>query len=213
MRRPLLNTGMRYLLHHPGQTALMVLGIALGVAVVVAIDLANSAAGRAFELTTEAVAGRATHQIVGGPLGLDDSIYTRLRVEGGASLAAPIVTGYVTSPQLGERPIRLLGVDPFAEAPFRSYLVGSGASSAAGPVSVGNLTAFLTQPGALLLSEEVAHEHGLAVGDRIELDTGGRRSDGVVAGLLRPVDALSRRALRELMLADIATAQEITGKS
>jgi putative ABC transport system permease protein len=212
MRGPLLNAGWRYLLRHPGQTILMVLGITLGVAVVVAIDLANSAAGRAFELTTETVAGRATHQIVGGPLGLDDATYVRLRVEGGVELAAPIVTDYVTSPQLGERPIQLLGVDPFAEAPFRSYLAATGAGSAAGPVSVGELTTLLTQPGALLISEETARGRGLALGDRIELDVGGRRSEGLIAGLLRPADALSRRALDGLILADIATAQEITGR-
>src|SRR5512139_2009610 len=105
MRRPLLNAGWRTLLRHPWQTVLMVLGITLGVAVMVAIDLANSAAARAFDLTTDTVAGRATHQVVGGPAGLDEAIYTRLRVEAGVELAAPVVAAYVTSPQLGDRPI------------------------------------------------------------------------------------------------------------
>jgi putative ABC transport system permease protein len=211
MPRPLLNAGWRYLLRHPGQTVLMVLGIALGVAVMVAIDLANSAAARAFDLTTDSVAGRATHQIVGGPAGLDEAIYTRLRVEGGVELAAPVVSAYVSSPQLGDRPIQLLGVDPFAEAPFRSYLAGPTAGSVADPAAVGQLVAFLTRPGALLISEELARDQGLAIGDRITLDTGGRQSEGVIAGLLRPSDSLSRRALAGLILADIATAQEITG--
>ena len=44
------------------------------------------------------------------------------------------------------------------------------------------------------------------------LDAGGRQSTGFVAGLLRPSDALSRRALDGLILADLATAQEITGR-
>jgi putative ABC transport system permease protein len=212
MRRPLLNAGWRYLLRHPWQTVLMVLGITLGVAVMVAIDLANSAADRAFDLTTDAVAGRATHQVVGGPAGLDEAIYAHLRVEAGVEMAAPVVADYVTSPQLGGRPIQLLGVDPFAEAPFRSYLVGPLAGSVADPASVGQLVAFLTRPGALLISEELARAQGLALGDRIDLDAAGRQSEGVIAGLLRPADPLSRRALDGLILADIATAQEITGK-
>jgi putative ABC transport system permease protein len=212
MRRPLLNAGWRYLLRHPWQTVLMVLGVTLGVAVVVAIDLANTAAGRAFDLSTDAVAGRATHQVVGGPTGLDEAAYTRLRVEGGVVLAAPIVTDYVTSPQLGDRPIQLLGVDPFAEAPFRSYLVGTTAGSVADPASVGQLVDFLTRPGALLMSEDLARGRGLTIGDRIALDVAGRRSEGVIAGLLRPADSPSSRALDGLILADIATAQEITGK-
>jgi len=45
----------------------MILGITLGVAVAIAIDLANVSASRAFDLSTEAVAGRTTHQIIGGP--------------------------------------------------------------------------------------------------------------------------------------------------
>ena len=126
MNRALRNVGWRYLLRHPWQTGLMILGIALGVSVMVAIDLANSAASRAFDLSTDAIAGRATHQIIGGPAGLDEAVYTRLRTDGVPVAAAPIVTDYVTSPQLGGRPIQLLGVDPFAEAPFRSYLVGAG---------------------------------------------------------------------------------------
>ena len=140
MNRALRNVGWRYLLRHPWQTGLMILGIALGVSVMVAIDLANSAASRAFDLSTDAIAGRATHQIIGGPAGLDEAVYTRLRTDGVPVAAAPIVTDYVTSPQLGGRPIQLLGVDPFAEAPFRSYLVGPGSGGAEGAGARGGRT-------------------------------------------------------------------------
>ncbi len=199
----------------------MVVGVALGVAVMVAIDLANAAASRAFDLSTDAIAGRATHQVVGGPMGLDEAVYTRLRVEGGVRLAAPVVTDYVISPQLGNRPLQLLGVDPFAEAPFRSYLLMGNAANAAGfgsetlpgaAADAGQLIAFLTRPGALLISEGLAREAGLSIGDRVDLDAGGRLSPGWVAGLLRPADALSQRAFDGLILADIATAQEITAR-
>jgi putative ABC transport system permease protein len=98
---PLARVGLRYFGHHRWQTVLMILGIALGVAVMVAIDLANTAASRAFDLSTDAIAGRATHQILGGPDGLPEDVYTRLRVEAGVTAAAPVVTYFVTSPQLG----------------------------------------------------------------------------------------------------------------
>ena len=80
--KTLLNVGRRYLLRHPWQTVLMILGIMLGVAVVVAIDLANASAARAFDLSTDAVVGRATHQLVGGPSGLDEQVYINLRRAG-----------------------------------------------------------------------------------------------------------------------------------
>ena len=55
MNRALWHTGWRYMLRHRASSLLMVLGIALGVAVMVAVDLANTSATRAFELSVDAV--------------------------------------------------------------------------------------------------------------------------------------------------------------
>ena len=76
--QPLFRFGRRYLQRHPWQTVLMIIGIMLGVAVVVAIDLANASASRAFDLSTDMVVGRATHQIIGGPTGIEEKLYTDL---------------------------------------------------------------------------------------------------------------------------------------
>ena len=207
--KTLLNVGWRYLLRHPWQSILMVVGITLGVAVVVAIDLANASASQAFDLSTEAVAGRATHQIVAGPQGLDQEVYVALRRAGLANdgvASAPVLNDYVTASQLGGRPLQLLGVDPFAEAPFRSYVAGEG------NVPIAQLTAFLTRPGAILLSADLAERYGVQLGSEITLDVGGYQRPAVVAGLLQPADGLSRRALDGMILADISTAQELTGR-
>ena len=91
------------------------------VAVIVAIDIASDSAGRAFQLSSESVAGKATHQIVGGPNGLPSTLYTRLRLELGIGNSAPVVSEFARVDGSDER-LRLLGVDPFAEPPFRSYL-------------------------------------------------------------------------------------------
>ena len=72
----LARLAMRQLSSHPWQLGLAILGIALGVAVAASIDLAN---GSALRLSTEAVSGRATHQIVGGPSGVPEGLYRRLR--------------------------------------------------------------------------------------------------------------------------------------
>ncbi len=207
--KTLLNVGWRYLLRHPWQSILMIVGITLGVAVVVAIDLANASASQAFDLSTQAVAGRATHQVVAGPQGLDQEVYVALRQAGLATdgvASAPVLSEYVTSPQLGSRPLQLLGVDPFAEAPFRSYVAGQR------NVPIDQLTAFLTRPGAILVSTDVAQRYGVQPGDDITLDVGGYQRRAFVAGLLQPEDSLSRRALDGIILADISTAQELSGR-
>ncbi len=210
--RTLWNVGWRTITRHAWQSVLMILGIALGVAVVVAVDLANVSASRAFDLSVDSVAGRATHYVVGGPQGLDEALYADLRQAGVVREAAPVVTAYATSPQLDGRTVQLLGVDPFAEAPFRSYF------SAGEPASIAQLTSFLTQPGAVLLGSNLAQQyqgderHPLEPGATLQLEIAGRQREVVLTGLLNPADDLSRRALEGLMLADIATAQELTGR-
>src|SRR5262245_33111757 len=116
---------LRTLLRHPIQFVIMMLGIALGVAVMVSIDLANASAERAFDLSMNAVTGRATHAIVGSSQGVDESIYVSLRTDPkwrGTIETAPLVIAHAISPQLGDLPFTVLGIDPFAEAPFRGYL-------------------------------------------------------------------------------------------
>ncbi len=76
----LWRAGLRYLLRHPLQLLFAVIGVALGVGVVVAIDLANSSANKAFSLSAEAVSGRTSHQLIGGPAGLSEEVYRRIRL-------------------------------------------------------------------------------------------------------------------------------------
>ncbi len=216
----LYRIGWRYLLRHPWQSILMVLGIMLGVAVVVAIDLANASASHAFDLSTEAVVGRTTHQIVGGPNQLDESVYTQLKRIGVIDTAAPVISEYVSSPQLGNRTMELLGVDPFAEAPFRDYL------SRENGIPIEQLTTFLTQPGAIIISFDLARQFGFencihssqkdsrTIKDcQFTIEVGGNTRSAFIAGLLEPDDQLSKRAFENLLLSDISTAQEITGRT
>jgi putative ABC transport system permease protein len=106
----------RHLLRHPAQLALALVGLSLGVATIIAVDIATASSRRAFELSMEAVNGAATHQIIGGPQGIDERLYADLRTRdlqaGQLQPAfAPIVEGYVT---IGDRTMQLVGVDPLA---------------------------------------------------------------------------------------------------
>ena len=204
--RILVRLGWQYVVHHAWQSFLMVLGIALGVAVMVSIDLANASASRAFMLSAEAVTGKATHQIASISGILDESVYTNLRINGKVELAAPVVTALVSSEVLGGAPLQLLGIDPFADSPFRGYL-GSGNT-----LDTGALTPFLTQPGAVMLSAELAGRSGLTSGESFTLNFEGRTREVYLAGTLAAADALTQRSLNGVVLADIATAQELTGK-
>lgn len=222
----------RYHLRHPAQFALALAGIALGVAVVVAIDLANESARRAFAVATDATAGKATDQILGDSNGFDEALFARLRLGSaehpGWRAAGPVVEDFVVlprtplsprsprspgSPDAGFAPavdrsspvLRLLGLDPWSEAPFRSFL-GAGL---AGAISGDGLGRFLTLPGAMLLESTTAERLGLAVGEVLVVQVGSRRAELTLVGLLTPDDAAAREALSNLALVDIATAQEV----
>ena len=118
---------------------LSVLGVALGVAVVVSIDLANTSASTAFQLSAETVTGKATHQVVGTTGSIDEDVYRRIRMEAGVQLSAPVVEGYATL-QSSDRTFQVLGVDPFAEGPFRPYVRAGGGGGGI------DLPTFMTRP-------------------------------------------------------------------
>ncbi len=201
----LLKTGLRYLLRRPLQSILCIIGVALGVAVVIAIDLANVSAARAFNLSTETVAGRATHQIVGSGATISDTVYRRVKVELGIDNAAPVIAAYATALELDQQPLRVLGVDVFADFPFRNYL-GDGNVAAAGNV---DLTNFLTQPDAVLIGEATAQRYNLKPGSTFTLRVGSRTQTVRVNGILHPADANSRRALDGLAIMDLGAAQQL----
>src|SRR5581483_451422 len=197
MKLTLFKTILRDQLHRAWLTLLLMISVALGVAVDVAVDLANASATRAFELSTEVIVGKATHQIVGGPGGFDDAVYRALRVNQGLRRSAPMVEGYAVAPALGRQTVRVLGIDLFAEAPFRTYLTG-GAN-----VSLEALTAFYTQPGAVLLSADSAARYGLKPGDKLTLLIGAQAKEVTLVGLLRQPNEVSARVLEGLVLTDI----------
>ncbi len=206
--RALHRLAWRHAWRRPLQSLFLVAGVAIGVAMIVAIDLANGSAQRAFELGTETVTGRATHQIVGGPSGLDEGVYTTLRRKLGMRMSAPVVENYVVVAELDGQPMRLLGVDPFAETPFRAYL---GPGDGRAPVAA-YLTPLLVQPDSVLVSADVAARYGLTVGATLTAQLGAAVHPLTVVGLLEPADDLSRRALEMLLIADIGTAQEVLGR-
>ena len=201
-------SGLRHLLRHPWQMILSVVGITLGVAIVVAIDLGNQSAKRAFNLSTEAVAGAATHQIIGGPAGLPEDLYATLRVDYGVRDSAPVVEGYgyVESGRL----LRILGVEPFADFQFRPYL--GGANAGATPESMAYIVELLATPSTGLVTADTARELGVGAGDAVTLDVAGVKREVTIVGLLTPQNSLSGETLENLLITDISTAQELTGR-
>ena len=198
----------------PWLAVLAIAGIALGVAVSTAIALANAAAQQAFNESITSVVGQATHHVVGGSAGIPDSAYALIRrtamAHGGN--AAPVVEAEVSvvgAPGSAHRVARLFGIDPFAEAPFRS------AAQAARQGRSFPLERLLTEPDAVVISRATAAALGLSGkrldGERLVIRHGTHDTTlRVIAALADDGDALARAS--NIVLADVATAQEVLGR-
>ena len=203
----LLRSSRHFFLRHPWQLGLAVTGIALAVAVVVSVDLVKQSAERAFERSTETIVGRADYRIVGGPAGLDEKLYTRIRVDYGVRDIAPVIEAYVTLEKNEKREtLVLLGVDPFAERTFRDYAGFNTLQNSAGE---GVLIPLLTERNSVLLDATTASRLGLRTNDDATLVSGGRSIPVRVIGILAGTISGSSHSPDSLLLADIATAQEI----
>src|SRR5690349_9785031 len=166
--RTLWAASFRHLLHHPAQLTLALVGLTLGVATIVAVDIATGSSQRAFELSMQAVNGSATHQIVGGPDGIDERLYVELQRAGMPGVLAPpayapVVEGYAS---VGDQDLQLLGVDPLAAAEVN----GKSASDIVGPAQAlkvpdADLRRWFTQRGTVVLAAETARQLGIRDND------------------------------------------------
>jgi putative ABC transport system permease protein len=196
-------TSRRHLTRHPAQLVLSVLGVALGVAVMVAIDLAIQSSREGFRVSAETVAGRATHHLVGGVGGLPDSVFTEVRVGLGIRASAPVVEGYASSPLRPGAALRIIGVDPFSEGPFRPFVAGGGPDL--------DVSGLVTTPGGVVVTSGTAAAVGRARGDTLPALVGGRRVDLPIIGILDLDERLTRSGLEDVLIMDVSSAQHVLG--
>lgn len=200
--RVLWAASLRHLLRHPAQLLLALAGLSLGVATIAAVDMATASANRAFALSIDAVNGAATHEIVGGPAGIDELLYVALQRAGLPIDFAPVVEGYVA---IGDRSMQLVGIDPFANPTFRDspFSLAEGA----GDTLRVDLARWFTQGGTVMMAAGTARELNLRAGESFPLEVSGRTYR---ARLLR-VSTDERPGNDAVLLSDIAQAQEWLG--
>lgn len=224
--RTLWAASARHLLRHPAQLALALLGLALGVATIIAVDIAVASSGRAFELSMEAVNGATTHEITGGPGGIDEQVYVRLRRSAGPALLAPVVQGYV---DVGGQTMQLIGIDPLVDSAVRGETTNldnvrvdadsappaaskraSNPPASEAPAAADTLTIatrWFTEPGTAVMPAATAARLGIGHDQPFRLHVGGREHTARLVGTLPD----TQPGYETLLFADIAQAQEWLG--
>lgn len=211
---------LRYWGHHRGALALSALGVALGIAVFTAIQIANHSVFAAFESSLEAVSGKSTLQISAGTGGFSEDVYLKIRRLRDPKIQAlsPVLSRTFFSPTL-DTSLLVFGGDVFTEAQFRDFRLETEQKTTSSAKSTSESTSestsadprdalrLLTDPQAIAIGADLAARHQLQVGSVLELFVGAKREQFRVSSILTG-DALEQTYGGDFAFLDIATAQE-----
>lgn len=190
---------------HRLEGALCLLGVALGVAVVVAIDAAVNACVQSFGGAVQSLAERSTHSIFAEDGTIADQTYIDLLTQQLPYPLAPVIDRGVLVSAGDESMLgRLIGVDVFSERTLRSYTKMSSS------LDENAFRKFLTQPNEVVLVGALARRLHATEGSSLQLTVGDHRAQIHVIGVIEPV-GVARSQLTNLIICDLATAQELTG--
>jgi putative ABC transport system permease protein len=182
----------------PSLFLLTVLGVALGVASVLAIQIINRNAIGAFSAGIQAISGEADLSVLGQATTFDENLYPLVLGEEGVAAAWPL---YQVDVALAERDLfflQIYGVDLFS--PVRPPW----------STTPEDLSEAVSELGWLAVTPVLAEEMGWAEGDSIQVTSGTRRVD-LVIGALVDFQQMSPLASRKLAVMDIAQAQGLLG--
>ena len=203
----------RRLKEEPFRLLLTLLGVALGVAVFIAIKLANTTSTQAFQNSLAAISGKTHLEVSGGGLGVDEDLILRLTAMAEVKRAAPVIQQHVWvrrvdgsgarwrrgAPSQG-RAALVLGLDLLGDNDFRGYAFEN-------KYSREEILSRIADPRGLFIARGVADALGVGVGDFVELEAV-RRMRFRIRGVLRP-EGMAKSMDGRLIIMDIGVAQEV----
>jgi len=204
----LRKVNLRQLRAHPGRAVLAVCAVALGVSLVLAVELINQAVFAAFRETIEGTAGRAQLQVVGTTeVGLPEQVLETVRSAPGVAVAVPIIEGVAFVDDGRGESVTVVGIDLGDEASVRHY---EGVGADAGKV-INDPLLFLARPDSVVVLRGFASTHELRLGDTIPVVATAGRQTLTVRGLLEP-RGMARVYGTSLAVMDVFAAQRLFGK-
>ena len=193
---------------HKGRllTVLTVLGVALGVAAVLSVQILNSSSLAAFRGGVRAVSGDADLTVTGRGPDLPVSALATVLADPDVAAAWPLVRLRATLAGDAAAGFEVLGVDPFSPVD-RDALAAAAPALNAGAGTADPMR-LLARTGWAATSVEAAARHGWAEGDTVRLGVGSRTVTLVLSAVL-DVKAVAPFAPSSLLLVDLAEAQRL----
>ncbi len=197
---------LRHLAQHPLLATLNVATVALGIALYLAIQIANHSANRAFAASVDVVAGKAQLEVTAPAGNLTDRLLPRVAHAPGVAAATPIVRGFVTLPQFPGEYLDLLGIDVFSNEPFRTFALTDFQAQSF------DLQKWLRGPRTIALSADFAARHQFAAGREITVQHNGASQRLTIGFILQNTSELTTTDAHFAAM-DIGWAQELLGRS
>ncbi|MGH7738769.1 MAG: FtsX-like permease family protein [bacterium] len=199
---------LRHWAQDPWRSLATFVGVALGIALVVAIRLSSQAALNSFEQSLDLLAGRADLSLTQNGEPFSEDLLRQLASTRDFGLMAPLVRDKMAPASDPKDLLTVLGTDLLKDGLVRDYkLLGPGGR----PLSVKDLLQILPRPDAVFLTEKYARRHGLKAGDAVDFLIQDHQQRLKIAGLL--ADQGAGRALDgSVAVMDIAAAQKVFGK-
>ncbi len=192
---------VRDLRRHPLLAILNVLSVALGIAVYLAIQIANGSANRAFAASVDLVAGRAHLEVRGN---VDETLWPKLAAHPEVSAATGMVENTVTLPDYPGEYLRVLGVDSFTSESFPTFELHQQQEEF-------KIEEWLGRPDGIALTVEMANRLRLRRGDSFRVLVNGQIRTLTIISLLDTSDAPKAIDPRFAAM-DIGWAQELFGR-
>ncbi len=205
MLRLLNSVSWRHVKRHRLRTALTLGGIALGVAVIVAIAIVNRSLTTSFQSTIDRIAGKAVLQVANGESGIAESLYPIIRDCPGVRDAAAAVEGFL--PVVGRPGERLYvyGVDFLTDSAMRDH------QFAEAKFGFDQALDFIANADSIALTESFANRLKLPLGARVTLLTSEGKRDFTVRALLKE-RGTAKVFGGNFALMDLPVAQRAFGK-
>jgi len=205
MLRLLTTISWRHARHHRLRTILTFFGIALGVAVIVAVGAVNRSLTSSFQSTIDQIAGKAVLQVANGESGIDEKLYPTIRDTPGVLDAAPAVEGFLPVASVPGERLYLYGVDFLTDSTMREHQFSQGA------VDFDQALDFIAQPDSIALTESFSRRLSLPLGSRLTLLTSQGKREFTVRALLKEQGA-AKVFGGSFALMDLPAAQRVFGK-
>jgi len=184
---------------NPVLYALTSLGVALGVASVISIQILNQSAIASFSAGIRTVNGEADVIVTGNGSGLPDRAYARVRSTPGVAAAWPVFEAVVSLKERPEKFARVIGLDFLSPGAGWNLLPGVDPREAS--------QASTEKPGWVAVSSDLSAAMQWKLGDRFQVHSGSEVRELQVGAVID----LGSTGSSNILLMDIAQAQSLFG--